>query len=246
MEETRAWWNETSGYFQEEYEIPVGVHYGPGTPDDDGLGLLGDVAGDDVVELGCGGGQCSVGLARRGAASVTGVDLSSAQLDFAADLVAERGVSVDLVEGDVTALPLADDCADLAFSAYAFQWVDDLTACFAEAARILRDDGRFVFSLPHPFYNVFDPESGDRFRSYFDTGELRYDHDGLDATEVLYRRRVSDVHAALREAGFVVDRMLEPGSADAADYDDVGKFHGELMSDVPATLVVRAIQEQSI
>lgn len=241
MEETRDWWNETSEYFQAEAEIPAGISYGPGTPDDDTLGLVTDVEGADVVELGCGGAQGSVGFARRGAASVTGVDLSEAQLAYAADLTAEHGAAVDLVAGDVTTLPLAADSFDVAYSAFAFQWVDDLAACFAEAARVLRDDRQFVFSLPHPFYQRVDPDSHRVERSYFDTGEERIEHDGIAPDQRLFHRRVSDVHDALRDAGFVVDRIVEPGTDDPDAYEALWDSRPELMARVPRTLVVRAI-----
>jgi ubiquinone/menaquinone biosynthesis C-methylase UbiE len=243
VRETRDRWNETSEYFQAEGEIPVGVHYGPGCPDDDGLGLglLPAVEGADVVELGCGGAQCGVALARRGGARVVGVDLSTAQLSYAADLVADHDADVRLVEGDVTALPLAGDGFDLAFSAYAFQWVPDLQACFAEAARVLRDGGAFVFSLPHPFYQRFDPETGDLARSYFETGAERTSHEGIDADEVLFHRIVGDVHRGLVDAGFRVERLFEPGADDPDAYEELWNSKPELMAMVPRTLVVRAV-----
>lgn len=43
------------------------------------LGILGDVAGLDVLELGCGAAQWGICLARAGA-RVTGIDLSEEQL----------------------------------------------------------------------------------------------------------------------------------------------------------------------
>ena len=46
------------------------------------LGVLGDVRGLDVVELGCGTAYFSAWLARRGARP-TGVDVTSAQLESA-------------------------------------------------------------------------------------------------------------------------------------------------------------------
>lgn len=240
MKETRDWWNETSGYFQNEAALPADIHYGPGCPDADSLSLLADVDVADIVELGCGGGQCSIGFARRGAASVIGVDLSTEQLAYAERLSDEYDAGIRLLVGDVTALPLASDSYDVAFSAYAFQWVDDIESCFAEAARVLRSGGRFVFSLPHPFYQRFDPDTGRIERSYFDTGEERIEHDGLSADQLLFHRRVSDIHAALVDAGFTVDRLMEPGTDDPDDYEELWASSPELMAEVPRTLVVRA------
>lgn len=268
MRETRDYWNEVAPWFQREADLPVGVHFGPGAPADDDLGLLPDVVGADVVELGCGGGQFGTALARRGAARVVGVDLSMAQLEHAryvagehlseddadavdaGDVVAGDDIVVgsddadlDLVAGDVANLPLAADVADLAVSAYAFQWVPDLEPVFAEAARVLRPEGVFVFGIPHPFYTVFDPETGDLDRSYFDVGTERVPVDGVDADEVLHRRRLSDVHGALRAAGFVVDAIREPGSAAPDEYEATFSSVPELMATVPRTVVLRAVVE---
>jgi len=75
-DEVRRRWEETARWFQADLDLPVAVNWdGLGELTEADLGLLGDVAGADVVELGCGGGQCAVALAERGA-DVVGVDLS--------------------------------------------------------------------------------------------------------------------------------------------------------------------------
>jgi 2-polyprenyl-3-methyl-5-hydroxy-6-metoxy-1,4-benzoquinol methylase len=57
------------------------------------LGVLGEVAGRTILELGCGGAQWSVALARAGA-RVIGLDLSERQLAHARRLVQASGVLV--------------------------------------------------------------------------------------------------------------------------------------------------------
>lgn len=239
-EDVKAWWEETAAYFQAEIDLAVGVNW-TGLGDGD-LELLDDVAGTDVLELGCGGGQCSVALAERGA-NVTGVDLSTEQLAYARDLADEREVSVDFVHGDVTDLGMfADGCFDVAFNAYVFQWVGDLDACFAETHRVLRPDGRLIFSMPHPFYELFDPETEVIEGSYFDTGRQVAVYDDLDADMVTYRHTVSGVYNALVDAGFRIERMLEPGTDDPDAYEEGpwGIHVPELMSKIPSTLVFDA------
>jgi len=79
----RKSWNAISPHYQEAHKIPTDfVHYGPHCPNEDQLQLIGDVQGKQVLEIGCGGGQCSIAFAKRGA-SVTGLDLSDAQIAFA-------------------------------------------------------------------------------------------------------------------------------------------------------------------
>src|SRR4029453_5179608 len=61
------------------------------------LGVLGDVAGLDVVELGCGTAYFSARLAKLGARPV-GVDPTPAQLATARRMQAETGIKFTLVE----------------------------------------------------------------------------------------------------------------------------------------------------
>jgi len=240
--EVKRWWDETAEYFQDDIEMGVGVDWtGPWAPD---IRLFEDVEGRDVLELGCGGGQCTIALADRGA-NVTGVDLSTAQLAHARDLAAEHDTDVELVQGDVTDLGMFDDASfDVAFNAWVFQWVGDLEACFAEASRVLRPGGRLVFSMPHPYYDLLDPETGEIDDSYFDTGRRVFSHDGIEADEVLYRHTLGDVHGAVRSAGFRIESMREPGSDDPEEYDEGpwGEYVPELLSSVPSVLVVDAVK----
>jgi len=248
MEENRDLWNEWSDAFQGAWNAdtadglpPADVHYGPGWPEGERLDHLPGFEGRDVVELGCGGGQASVGFARRGAASVAGVDLSTRQLEHARRLAGLYGVDVEFLAGDVTDLPLAADRFDLAFSSWVFQMVEDLEACFAEAARVLRGGGTLFFAMPHPFYELFDPETGEIDRSYFDSDPERKSIGDLDPDLVVFHHRVGEIHRGLVDAGFVVDRLFEPGADDPDEYEEQWSHKPELMAKVPPTLAVRAV-----
>src|SRR5262249_2103456 len=84
-------------------EITWGVF---GVPEAE-IGALGDVAGKDVVELGCGTAYYSAWLAKRGARAV-GVDPTPAQLATARRLQAATGIHFPLVEAPAEAVPLPD------------------------------------------------------------------------------------------------------------------------------------------
>jgi SAM-dependent methyltransferase len=239
--QARNWWDAWAETFQREGEHSIAVAFGPGAPEGDDLGLLGDVSGLDTVELGCGGAQFGIALAQQGA-DVTGVDVSAEQLDYARDLAAEHGVDVEFLHCSVTDLSgIPDDSFDLAFSSFAFMWVEDLRACFAEAHRVLRDGGRLVFSVDHPFYKTLDPETGEIARSYFSGEPRRGYSEELDAEMVVHRRPVSEIVNTLLETGFTLERLEEPGYDDPGEYEsDFGSFDPELMARVPPTLVVAA------
>ena len=107
--------------------------------------MLGDVAGLDVVELGCGTAYFSAWLAKRGARPV-GVDITPAQLETARRHAGARpGIEFPLVEADAGATGLPDASFDLVVSEYgASIWVDPYR-WIPEAARLLRPGGRLVF-----------------------------------------------------------------------------------------------------
>src|SRR6185437_278540 len=111
---------------------------------DSELGVLGDVAGLDIVELGCGTAYMSAIFARAGARPV-GVDITPAQLQTARRCMAETGIAFPLVEADAGETGLPDASADLVVSEYgASIWVDPYR-WIPEAARLLRPGGRLIF-----------------------------------------------------------------------------------------------------
>src|ERR1700754_4627387 len=81
------------------------------------VGALPDVAGMDVVELGCGTAYFSAWLARRGARP-TGVDITENQLATARAMQVEHGLEFPLIQASAEDVPLADACADLVLSEY--------------------------------------------------------------------------------------------------------------------------------
>lgn len=245
--ENRRLWDEWSDDFQAlwnadtaEGELPPApcpfTEDAPGGSHPD---ILPSVEGLDFVELGCGGGQASVGTAMEGADTVVGVDFSGEQLAHARKLRDLYGVDARFVAGDVTDLPFADDAFDVAFSGWVYQMVEDLDAALAEAHRVLRDDGVLVFDLPHPFYELFDPTERELERSYHAPNRREIPiNEEYDAEMVVFDRTVSDLHNTVVDSGFDIRRMLEPGSDDPEEYDDdpLESTQPDLMALVPRNL----------
>jgi SAM-dependent methyltransferase len=109
------------------------------------VGVLSEVRGRDVVELGCGTGYFGAWLKRRGARRVVGVDVTPAQLETARRLSEELGVGLELVEANAeeTGLPAAS--FDLVLSEYGASIWCDPYKWIPEAARLLRPGGELVF-----------------------------------------------------------------------------------------------------
>lgn len=198
--------------------------------------LIGDVAGKRVLDLGCGMGHGAVALARQGA-KVIGVDADAAQLAHARELADRHAVKLELHHADLAELAFVRSATlDLVVSVYALAAVDDLDRVFRQVHRLLRPDGPFVFTLPHPF-TLLVRAAGD--------GSVRVDRPftaraalGSGAT-LTYPHQFGDLHTRLTRANFRIDVLLEP---EAAPH---GAWTTPLTGWVPSTLVLRARKEGS-
>src|SRR3954466_3684349 len=140
----RANRREWDGYADEyqaahgEFLRDVGFLWCPEGLDEETAGVLGDVAGRDVLEVGCGAAQCARWLTTRGARAV-GVDLSHRQLQHARRIDDDTGLPVPCVCATATDLPFAGASFDIAFSAFgALQFVRDAARAVTEVSRVLR------------------------------------------------------------------------------------------------------------
>jgi SAM-dependent methyltransferase len=237
-----AAWDRYAATYQAGAQLSTtSAHYGPEIPTEVGLRLLGDLKGKRVLELGCGGAQCSIAFAKQGATAI-GVDFSAQQLAFARRLCEREDVRVELRQGDLADLAfLRADSIDLVFSSYAFGYVDDLNRVFRQVHRVLKIGAPLVFSLPHPASEIFDLDGQDPLairRSYFDKSPVEQDLGGVVFTN--YRHTVGDIYMGLARSSYRVDLMLEPEPVPSGrrtqEWQDAYLY-------VPRTLIVRARKE---
>jgi SAM-dependent methyltransferase len=173
------------------------------------LGVLGDVSGLDVVELGCGTAYFSAWLARRGA-RVVGVDPTPAQLETARRMQGEFGLEFPLIEAYAEEVPLPDASFDLALSEYGASIWADPYKWVPEAARLLRSGGRLVFLRNSTLLMLCMPEEGvadERLlRPQFGMYRFNWPDTG-DAVE--YQLPHGEWIGVLRRSGFDVERLVE-------------------------------------
>lgn len=214
---SRAWWESAAPEYQAEHGEFLGdadFLWCPEGLRESAARLLGDVAGQRVLEVGAGAGQCSRWLVSHGAAAV-GVDVSAAQLRHARELDRRTGVHTVLVQADAQQLPFASASFDLACSAYgAVPFVSDSAAVMAEVSRVLRPGGRWVFSLTHPIRWCFadDPGEGGLVAqtSYFDRRPYVEVDEAGRPTYVEHHRTLGDRIREVLAAGLVIDDLIEP------------------------------------
>jgi ubiquinone/menaquinone biosynthesis C-methylase UbiE len=206
-----AQWTKTNAEFTDEQAARSWRN------DDIGWGVFGiadewfgDVAGLDVVELGCGTAFEGARLARKGA-RVVGVDPTPAQLETARRLMAEVGPEFALVQAPAEEVPLPDDSFDLAFSDYGASLWADPRRWLAEAARLLRPGGRVLFLTTSPLAHICMPDEDNKpithhlQRPQFAPWEVEWE--GYEGVE--YHLSHGDWIRVLRENGFTLDALHE-------------------------------------
>lgn len=186
------------------------------------VGVLGDVAGLDVVELGCGTAYVSAWFAKRGARPV-GVDPTPAQLATAREMQQQFGLDFPLVEAAAESVPLGDASFDLAINEYGASIWADPYRWIPEAARLLRPGGRLVFLRNSTLVILCQQLEGgaDERLHRAQRGLHRIDWEDTGAVEFhLGHGEFVDV---LRESGFQLERLLElyaPDDAESPVYYD--------------------------
>lgn len=127
----------------------------------DGQGIMGEVAGKEVLCLASGGGQQSAAFGLLGA-RVTIFDLSETQLERDRIAAAHYGLDMTIVQGDMRDLsPFADAAFDIVWQAFSINFVPDVHPVFQEVKRVLRVGGLYRLQYFNPFIQAINDEEWD-------------------------------------------------------------------------------------
>lgn len=105
--------------------------------------------GERVLDVGTGTGAAAITAARLGA-EVSGLDLTPALLERAAQNAAIAGVEVDFTAGDAEALPYPDTTFDVVLSQFGHMFAPRPEVAIAEMLRVLKPSGRVAFATWPP------------------------------------------------------------------------------------------------
>ena len=224
----RSWWDGEADDYYAEHGAFLGDSafvWGPEGWTEDELDLLEVRDGMTVLEIGAGAAQCSRWLARHRDVRVVASDLSMGMLRTARRIEdrapgagenpdAAASAPLPLLQCDGLALPLGDATVDRVFTAYGVvPFVADSAAVMAEAARVLRPGGRFVFSTSHPLRWAFPDDPGPRgltaTTSYFDRTPYVESEAGI-VTYAEHHRTLGDLVRQVVAAGLVLVDLVEP------------------------------------
>jgi SAM-dependent methyltransferase len=169
----------------------------------------------DCLDLGCGEGYFTRMLARAGARSIVGSDVSTAMITRARRAEAQHPLHITYFVASITeAQPVALQAFDLVSAVHVINYLDfeHTLMAFRNVQRYLRPDGWFVFSVPHPFL----VHHSQRKASFFferPAGDYYSDRDGKfmgkvaridgEYCDVLYYHKTfEDYLRLLEQAGF--------------------------------------------
>lgn len=100
--------------------------------------------GSAVLEVAPGPGYFSIELAKLGAYSITGLDLSHTFVKMAAKNAAKAGVKVEFIQGSASNIPLPKDSFDFLLCRAAFKNFSDPIGALREMRRVLKPGARGV------------------------------------------------------------------------------------------------------
>lgn len=213
------------------------------------LGLLPDLQGCKLLDLGCGTGEHLALYAARGAEFVAGLDLSEAMLAEAQSNLTKFSENVPhfalyrLSMTDLAQLP--EHHFDVVTSSFAFHYVQNFPALLQGIKARLKPGGMLIFSQEHPVITAH--KQGERWEKdenrkqiayrlnyYRDEGERERNWFGQPFKT--YHRKLSTIVNALIQADFQIERIEEPMLAEQPQWHEEFKD----LQHRPVLLFVRA------
>ena len=137
------------------------------------LKLIGDVKGQIVLDLACGEGYNTRMLARKGA-NVTSADFSEKLIELARQEETRETLGICYHVLDATDLKeFSNTHFDLITCFMSLQDIENYRKAICEVTRVLKNRGRFVFSILHPCFETIT-EDGKRVsatKRYFEAAK---------------------------------------------------------------------------
>lgn len=248
------YWNDLSKPYQRIMKISVAdFHYGPQIPGEKDLKLLPELnEGMTALELGCGGGQNSIYLAKKGL-KCSALDISSSQIAHGRRYSAKENVDVNYKTApmDEFKMVFKDEKFDLIHSSHAFEFVENPSKIIKDCATALKNGGHLLISTVHPLYNGEWVENIDEDGNVDGMGLFLTNYFSPPDDERIKNGKVEVISRAypvsmwfkwFREARLEVVALEEPAELSTGDEppytnEDWANNEGELKA-IPGTLII--------
>lgn len=220
--------------------------------------LLDISAGETVLEAACGAGIFARRMAELGA-NVVAFDATEAFLDIARKRTAGYADRIELRRIDATdegeLMALGEGRFDAAVCSMALMDMADIRPLASALPRLLKPGGRFVFTVPHPCFNMAsarraaeeEDRDGELQTVYYakiseyitPTAGRGVGIPGQPAPQYYFDRPLSVLFKTFFDAGFVMDALEEPVAEMRSDSDRALSW--SRFPEIPSVLAARMI-----
>lgn len=180
--------------------------------------LLPDLNGKRVLDIGCGFGHNCRDFVARGAKAVVGIDLSEKMLSVAK--VQNALPQITYIRMDMAQIDTLSGRFDFVYSSLAFHYAEDFKQLIKSIYALLKKDGQLLFSQEHPLVTASKKDDGRylydengeacafAFSDYAESGRRcgTWFVDGVEN----YHRPLSQIVTTLCDAGFILEKLVEP------------------------------------
>ncbi len=174
--------------------------------------LLPDLENLNILDIGCGFGFFSTKAIKKGAKSYIGIDISEKMISEAKLLENER---IQFINCPIEDYKYPDEKFDVVISSVCFHYVKDIKFIFLQIAKSLKQSGIFIFSVEHPVCTAllkgwYTEKTKEYWPvdNYFQESE-RYQKWFVENV-VKYHRTIETYANSLIDAGFNIEKILEP------------------------------------
>ena len=169
------------------------LHYLDTFEKDKLIGLIGDINGKKILDVGCGTGRI-VNKLRNMGSDIIGLDISKGMIDIAK----KKFPKVKFIEGDIENLPFKDNEFDLVIASFVIVHLKDLQKAFDEVYRVLKPNGVFIVTNINqrkaPKLRIKNHEEIVIISHYHIPNHvieaLKYSFFSIEKEEFLYERRI--------------------------------------------------------
>lgn len=200
------------------------------------FGLLGPVAGRQILDAGCGQGYLCRLLAKQGAI-VTGVEPAQPWYAYAVARECRVELGITCLQADLAMLSHLETVFDAVVANTVLMDIPDYEAALHNCIALLRPGGSLIFSLAHPCFEERSAEWGQK--GFVAVREYLQEHVRQQTFAPLFHRPLSCyLNLAIQEGG-ILRRIVEPELA--PDWANHGPAH-ERNVHVPSVIVVHAVK----
>ncbi len=227
-------------------------HYGPLVAGDSVFNLLPkNLKNLKCLELGCGAGHNSIYLANQGA-SCTAMDNSVKQLEYAKKIAKFAKGEIEIIKDDIENISKEKyGKFDIIHSSCAFSFIKNPEKIVAESAKMLNENGIFLFSMEHPLLScesieLSDDEKGVFLENYFNLPpDIRYDDNNEILAEANYYS-ISTICNWFLSSNLKLENIIEPQAVNFYKIDKEAPYRSDawkklhpLLLKIPVVLILK-------